>query len=120
MAKKKRDISGGRTSSQIRKETSQAVIAIVFFAGALLSILAAFGKAGFVGAHIFDLFKKLFGIGYFLFPILLIMIGISFLKGIKRKFQISKLIGSLLFFFSGLGLIDLLIVHEAGILWQDP
>ncbi len=116
MAKKKRDISGGKTSSQIKKETSQAVIAIVFFAGAVLSILAALGKAGFVGMHIFDLFKKLFGIGYFLFPILLIMVGISFLKGIKRKFQISKLIGALLFFFSGLGLIDLLIVHEAGIL----
>lgn len=116
MAKKKREISGGRSSSEIKTETSRAVIAILFFVAALLASLAAFGKAGVVGMNVFEFLKKLFGIGYFLFPILLVMIGVSFLKGIKRKFEVSKLVAALLFFFSGLGLINLLIVHEAGIL----
>lgn len=114
MAKRKK--SDSRFSGEMRKETIQAVIAILFFVFALLSILAAFGKAGVVGTYVFLALKKLFGLGYFLFPIALIMTAISFLSGIKRKFQISKLIGAILFFLSGLGLIDLLIVREAGIL----
>ncbi len=118
MARKKETSKWERSGAQIKKETSQAVMAILFFVAALLSTLAAFDKAGSVGKYAFEFLNKLFGIGYFLFPILLIMIAISFLKGIKRKFQISKLVSSLLFFFSGLGLIDLLIAREAGILGQ--
>ena len=113
MAKKK-EIS--KYKSEIKKETWQAVIAIAFFVVSLLSILAAFDKAGFVGNYIYVILKKLMGIGYFLFPIVLVMLGVSFLRGIQKKLQVSKLIGALLFFLSGLGLVDLLIVHEGGIL----
>ncbi len=105
-----------KASGEVKKETWQAVIAIAFFAATLLSILASFGKAGFVGSYLYEILKKLLGIGYFLLPIALAMMGISFLKGVQRKFQVSKLVGAILFFISGLGLIDLLIVHEGGIL----
>ncbi len=101
---------------EVKKETWQAVIAIAFFVIALLSVLAAFDKAGFVGSYAFTILKKLLGIGYFLLPIALIMMGVSFLKGVQHKFQISKLIGTILFFISGLGLVDLLVVHEGGVL----
>ncbi len=111
---KKKDSSKYR--SDVGKETWQAVTAIAFFVLALLSVLAAFGKAGFVGEYSFKLLQKLLGIGYFLFPIVLVMMGVSFLKGAERKFQVSKLVGALLFFISGLGLLDLLIVREGGIL----
>lgn len=114
MAKRKN--SGRRSDLQVRKETGRAVIAILFFVASLLSILAVFGKAGFVGDYAFMIFKKLFGVGYFLFPIFLIMMGVSFLKGVRNKFQLSKVTGALVFFFAGLGLIDLLIVKEAGII----
>ncbi len=119
MSKKNKKSSasiGDRFQNEVKKETWQAVIAIVFFAIAFLSILAAFNKAGFVGSYSFNFLKKLFGIGYFLFPISLTMAGISFLSGVQRKFQISKLVGSILFLISGLGLIDLLIVREGGVL----
>src|SRR3989344_2091217 len=114
MAKSKREIT--RTRNEVRKETWQAVLAIVFFVLSLLSILAAFGKAGMVGTYLFLILKKLLGIGYFLLPIALIMVGISFLKGVSRKFEVSKFVGVILFFLSGLGLLDLLVVHEGGIL----
>jgi len=114
MAKSKKEIT--RTRNEVRKETWQAVLAIVFFVLSLLSILAAFGKAGMVGTYLFLILKKLLGIGYFLLPIALIMVGISFLKGVSRKFEISKFVGVILFFLSGLGLLDLLVVHEGGIL----
>ncbi len=111
---KKKGLS--RYSDEIKKETWRAVIAIVFFVLSLISILSAFNKAGFVGERAYNILEKLLGIGYFLFPVVLVMLGISFLRGIQKGFQISKLIGAILFFLSGLGLIDLLIVHEGGIL----
>ncbi|MDP3962440.1 MAG: DNA translocase FtsK 4TM domain-containing protein [bacterium] len=101
---------------EVKKETWQAVISIIFFVVALLAILASFGKAGFVGQYLYDILKKLLGIGYFLLPIALAMVGVSFLKGAQKKFEISKMVGAIMFFVSGLGLIDLLIVHEGGIL----
>lgn len=100
----------------IGQETTQAVFAILFFVLALLSVLAAFDKAGFVGVYVYGVLKWLLGLGYFLLPVMLIMLGIAFLKGIRRKFEMSKLIGALLFFFSGLGLVELLVAREGGIL----
>jgi S-DNA-T family DNA segregation ATPase FtsK/SpoIIIE len=105
-----------RIRESIKKETSQAIFAIVFFLLSLLSILSAFHQAGSAGEHIYGLGKKLFGIGYFLFPILLILLGIAFLKGVKKSFQIIKTLGAFFFFLSGLGLIDILIAHEGGLL----
>jgi S-DNA-T family DNA segregation ATPase FtsK/SpoIIIE len=112
MAKSK--IADTRYKNKIKKETFQTVMSIVFFMISLLSILAAFHKAGPVGTYSYNFLKGLMGIGYFLLPIALIMIGLSFLKGIERKLQRLKLIGALFFFISGLGLIDLFMVNEGG------
>lgn len=108
--------STSKSGSGIKKETSQAIFAILFFVLSLLSIMSAFNSAGNAGVFIYNIGKKLFGIGYFLFPLLLIMLGISFLKGVKRNFQIIKTIGALFFFLSGLGLVDILIAREGGAL----
>ena len=118
MAKKRetKKERGDKFDSGIAQETLQAVFAILSFVLALLSILAAYDKAGFVGEFFFKFLKWLLGLGYFLLPAMLIMLGIAFLKGIKRKFQMSKLIGALLFFFSGLGLVELLVAREGGVL----
>ncbi len=101
---------------RIGTETMQAVFAILFFAVALLSILAAFDKAGFVGVYAYKALKWLLGLGYFLLPAMLIMLGIACLKGVKREFEISKLGSALLFFFSGLGIVELLDAHQGGFL----
>lgn len=101
---------------RIGTETMQAVFAILFFAVALLSILAAFDKAGFVGVYAYKALKWLLGLGYFLLPVMLIMLGIACLKGVKREFEISKLGSALLFFFSGLGIVELLDAHQGGFL----
>jgi DNA segregation ATPase FtsK/SpoIIIE, S-DNA-T family len=103
----------------LKKETWQAVIAIICFVLALLTILAAFHKAGQVGDFGFRAIKKLTGIGYFLSPVLLVMLGVAFLKGVEQKFQTWRMVGSVLFFVSGLGLINLLIANEGGILGRS-
>ena len=115
MATKKSESNKG-FRNEIKTETLQAVLAIVSLVVALVSLLAAFGKAGFVGTYIYDVLDTLFGIGYYLLPILFLMLSGAFLKGMQNKFKVSKVFGSLLFFICGLGLIDLLLGHRAGII----
>ncbi len=113
-ARKKEDKSFG-FKSDIARETLQAITAILFFALSLVTVLAALGKAGFVGDHIYHFLKGLFGIGYFLFPLLLVLLGISILNGVEKRLNIPKIVSAFLFFISGLGLIDLLPGSQGGI-----
>lgn len=115
MAKKKVEPNFS-IKKEISKETSRAIIAIILFAGALVTILAAFSRAGFVGTYLYNFFKYLFGIGYFLFPLLLSMLGIYCLTGAEQKIQVSKIISAVLFFISGLGIINLLPGNKGGAL----
>ncbi len=98
----------------LKNETLQGIFAIVFFVIAILCMLAAFEKAGFVGNYAYRTLSKLFGLGYYLFPILFTMLGISFFKSLERKFDLLRAFGAILFFISGLGLIDLAIAGKGG------
>lgn len=113
MAKKKND-SNFLIKNEIASETIRAIISILFFATALVTVLAALNKAGFVGTYLYSFFKYLFGVGYFLFPLLLSMLGIYCLTGSGQKLKVSKLVSAVLFFISGLGLINLLPGQKGG------
>ena len=117
MAKKKENDLGKKIRfwDEMRDETVQVILAIFSFLVALLAILAAFGKAGVVGDYSFMFLWRLFGVGYYLIPIVLIMLGLSFLQGLKKKVEASKVIGALLFFISGLGLIHVAYNGAGGI-----
>lgn len=117
MARKKKQDSVEKYNvlGELKDETIQTILAVIFFVLAFLVLLAAFGKAGIVGTHIYSFFKKLFGVGYFLIPILFVMLGITYLKELERKFEITKIGGALLFFISGLGLTNLLPNNPGGI-----
>jgi len=99
----------------IKDRTKQGIIAIVFFVLATLFVLASVDKAGFVGANLYHWFKLLLGLGYFLLPIVFIMLGIAFLKSIPERFPTVKIAGSAIFVFAGLGMIDVLAQNEGGI-----
>ena len=110
MERQKREKNGERTRSKksseitqkkvVKDETMQSILSIVFFLVAILFILASVGKAGLVGASVYEFFSKLFGIGYFLIPLLFAMLGISFLKTLEQRFSITKIVSGLVFFFS--------------------
>ena len=118
MAKKKDlDITEKmRFWDNMRDETIQAILAILSFLLTLLSLLAAFGKAGPIGAYGYTFFTRLFGIGYFLIPVVFLMLGISFLQGIKKKLEATKIIGVILFFIAGLGTIHIASYNEGGVI----
>lgn len=103
MKKKKENTS----SRSLKNETKQGMIAIVFFAVAALLVLASIGRAGFVGGSTYRGLSYLLGFGYFLLPAVFLMLGASFWKSIKKSFPTIKVIGALIFFLSGLALMDL-------------
>lgn len=90
----------------LRKETRHSILAVTFFLLAILTILASLDLSGVVGQKLFGAFSWLSGVGYFLLPIIFIMLSISFLKQEEREFNGMKTTGALLFFISGLGIIS--------------
>ena len=118
MAKKKdKDsdfIKKAKFWNDMSEETVQTVLAIFSFLITILSILASFGKAGPLGEYAYMFFTRLCGVGYFLIPVIAIMVGIALLRGIEKKFRLSKTIGAIVFFFSSLGIIHIASVGNGG------
>ncbi len=118
MAKKKDSgdmIEKAKFWNEMKEETVRAILAILAFVVTLLSLLASFDKAGPIGLYGYLFFTRLFGVGYFLIPLLSAMIGIALLQGLEKKFRTSKTIGAIIFFLSSLGLI-----HIIGISVGEP
>ncbi|MFA6340669.1 MAG: DNA translocase FtsK 4TM domain-containing protein [Candidatus Paceibacterota bacterium] len=118
MASKQKEKNGKRSSfwRNIKDETKQAILAVVFFVLAIIFTLASIHSgsagnetyyAGPVGKEAFNLLWTLLGIGYFLIPAFFLMLSISFFKAEEKDFNKLKVFGGILFFISGLGLIDL-------------
>lgn len=114
---------GGKISSlrsQVHPETERSILAVVFIAFAAILILASAHNAGPVGEDIFSGLTKLFGLGYYLFPtIFLIMAGVFFSvdEQKEKKFSMTFL-GALLFVGAGLGLIDILYSGKGGLIGE--
>lgn len=109
------EIDGG-ILGQLSTETKQAVFGIIFFVLAILSMLASFHMSGMVGNKIYDIMAKLLGVGYFLFPFLFLLLGISFLKSKKRNLGWIKISGIIIFFISGLGAIGVIFNNKGGMI----
>src|SRR3989338_3468909 len=115
-SKNKKDVVQNEPTGtrHLKEDTVQAIFAVMFFFVALFSILAAIEKAGFIGEYFYRILSGFFGVGYYLVPVLFVMLGISFLKSISRTFRHVQIAGALLFFTSGLGLIDLISPLRGG------
>ena len=118
MAKKKNSDSLEKAKfwKDMPEETTQAILAIFTFLVTLLSLLAAFGKAGPIGDYGYAMLVHMFGWGYFLIPIIATLVGIALLQGIEKRFKLSKSIGALVLFLSGLGLIHIAYYNGGGII----
>ena len=103
---------------KLKTGTRHSILAVTFFVLALLTMLASLNMAGVAGATFLNWFSYLFGrIGYFLMPIIFLLLSISFFKDEERDFSSLKCLGGVLFFFSGLGIIETL---SKILEWVDP
>lgn len=104
----------------LKEETRQAIYAIGLFVVAIFFALSAMhndagvSKAGPVGGFTYKILEMLFGIGYYLLPLTLIILGISLLMSLKKNLALTQTIGSIVMFFSALGIIDLMFPDNAG------
>ncbi|MFA5831195.1 MAG: DNA translocase FtsK 4TM domain-containing protein [Candidatus Paceibacterota bacterium] len=96
------------------EEVFSTAIAILFFILALFFIMASFGKAGMAGNAIYSALTKLLGVGFFLLPILFLLLSVSFMRTVRPNLATRSLIGSFLFVFSGLGLLSLSPGEDTG------
>jgi len=97
--------------SGLQEKTLHGIIAVVLFVVAIFFILSALGLGGPIGQKIYgteSIFSltKLFGIGYFLLPIIFIILGISFFWSAQKKIALTQSLGGLFLFLSGLGIIS--------------
>lgn len=100
--------------SSLKEETRHSVLGIIFFVLGIFFILSAWGKSGVAGSFLFNLLETLFGIGFFLLPVLMFMLSLSFMRSIKPVLLLNTIIGSFLFFFSSLGLLEILFEDKTG------
>ncbi len=120
MAKRKNDKKDKEETLETKKkehlqeETMSWILAIVFFIFFVFFLLSAIDKAGVVGMYTYKIFSKLFGMGYYLIPTILLALSISSARSIKKSFGIVKLIGSGLFFAASLALLELVFTDKGG------
>lgn len=107
----------------LTNETVSMIFAVSFFVLFIIFIFAPFKMAGSVGNKLYEILKILFGLGYFLLPTLCGLLTISFSKSIRPSFGTVRGIGSSLFFFASLALLDLTFQNQGGLvgsLLQKP
>jgi S-DNA-T family DNA segregation ATPase FtsK/SpoIIIE len=115
--KSTRNVSGSaniKNNSGLKTETKHGILAVVFFVLALFLLMAWFGVAGKAGGFFYDILTYLFGIGYILVPLLFVLLGSSFLKSERPNVGLTRLLSSILFLLSGLGIIDIASTTHAG------
>ncbi len=105
---------------QVDPETEKSIVAIFFICLAIILILASFHKAGPAGEFTFNKLSYLFGIGYYLFPLILLIMASDFLTGKDEKYRdlSIRLFGALFFVLGGLGLIDVLYSRKGGLIGE--
>ena len=116
MAKKTVKKKSSKTNKKrLHPEAKTSVIAVAAIGFAIILALAGFGKAGPAGDVVFNLLQKLFGWGYYLMPVILLVLGFSALFNIKRAVVGTTFIGAGFFVAAGLGIIDIIYPEQGGI-----
>jgi len=112
---KKEKFSAIAEEYRLHHETKKSVWAIIFAGIAALFLLARFRGAGPAGSFFYEIFETLFGLGYYLLPLIFFMMAGAFLISERRRIYAITFIGAALFIFSGLGLIDILFPEKGGV-----
>ncbi len=103
-------------SGSLKTETVSWIFAVSLFVAFVIFGLAPFGMAGGIGNKLYSILTILFGLGYFLLPLLFLLLSISFAKNLKHSFGTIKALGAVLFLSGSLALLDLAFSNEGGLI----
>ncbi len=98
----------------LKDETIQGVSAVAFFVLAIFTSLAIWEKAGIAGYYTFKGLGYLLGVGYYLLPLIFVVLGITFLRNLHQRFDMAKIYGALLFLVSVLSIIEVVSADQSG------
>ncbi|OGZ15622.1 MAG: hypothetical protein A3J08_00285 [Candidatus Lloydbacteria bacterium RIFCSPLOWO2_02_FULL_51_11] len=121
--KKKLEIEDEDISSpSLAEETRKWIVVLAAIAGILFFVLAALGKAGVAGEMFVNLLTSVFGLGYYLFPIVLLFVAQAFFREGRGHALVFISVGSVLFFLSGLCILQILFAQggSLGVLLTRP
>ncbi|HEY4508750.1 MAG TPA: DNA translocase FtsK 4TM domain-containing protein [Candidatus Paceibacterota bacterium] len=95
--------------SHLKEETFHTIVAVTFFVLATFLVLSAgpISKGGPVGVKAYQIFHYLFGVGYYLLPVVFFILCVSFFRSLQKKLALTHSIGGVLFFISSLALVDI-------------
>ncbi len=102
---------------ELSPETQKEILVIFLLAISVFCFLSFFGLAGNAGAYFTGSLKALFGLDYFLFPLLLILIVLVIIFPEYLAFKIRNIIGLAFFLLSLNGLLHLIFARH-GILTE--
>jgi len=92
------------------------ILAIMFFALGIFLFLSSRNLAGPIGSGAYSLLSYLFGKGFYLLPLISILLALSLLRSSRPRIVTIRLMGMISFIISGLGLIELFFHNKtAGI-----
>ncbi|MDD2753759.1 MAG: DNA translocase FtsK [Candidatus Portnoybacteria bacterium] len=94
---------------KLHDETKKGITAVLLFVGALITALSMFGAAGEAGDALYRGLGLLFGWGYFLVPLSLILAGVAILKSLHEELYGTPFFGITLFLISFLGVLQMFL-----------
>jgi len=115
MAKKDTTKKKDSGESALSKETRNAILGVGSVVLTILLFLAAFGGGGPVGGLLYRGLSYLFGIGYYLVPLVFLLLAVSLFRSHEKGFALPQTLGSLLFFVSSLGLTNIAFPTRGGV-----
>lgn len=92
---------------RLNDETRHWIFAITSFVVALFLILSSLGNGGVAGTIVYKTVSAVFGWGYFLFPLILIIFAFVLIKKIRPALLATTGAGAGILFISGLALLSL-------------
>ncbi len=98
---KKKGLWGG-----LREETRNSIIGILMFIVAVVLLFSAIGNGGKLGGTVYKGIHFLFGLGYYVVPLLFVLLGINFFRARERSFAMPALVAGPFFILSALGLLS--------------
>ncbi len=101
---------------KLKTETTHSILAVVCFVVALFFLMSAFSAAGVAGKFFYKIFHYLLGAGYVLLPTLFLLLGASFVQSNVPNIGGKRLVSSLLFLVSGLGIMNIASNNSGGLL----